>query len=181
VVGLALLVWAAVEGRRTRVAPGLRLLIGLAAVLLWSLARAPQGQMWVADTGRARELLEYLQVSLGTLGVAVVFLSWLVYYLAGGEREHRPAPLRRGVVSAGEVIILLAPVMYVALFNMYGREGDLGTILVSFQALQFMALAAAVLGATGGPLVRRAPAWYLGLALLGVAAVTGWAARGGSL
>lgn len=180
-VGLALLVWAALDSRREHLARGLRLLTALAAVLLFGLAHAPRAMSWVAEGQRVRDLLEYLQVNLGTVGILIVFLSWLVYYAAGGERAHRPAPLRRAVVSAGEVIIVLAVVVYVALFNIYGRKGDLGSALVIFQALQFMALASAVLGSSGGPYVRRAPAYYLGAALLGVAALSLLALKAGAL
>jgi hypothetical protein len=181
VVSLALVLWAALDSRRERLARGLRLLMAFAAVLLWGLARGPHVHSWVAEGQSARDLLEYFQVSLGTIGILVVFLSWLVYYAAGGERAHRPPPLRRAVVSAGEVTILLAVVVYVALFNIYGRKGDLGSNLVIFQALQFMALGSAVLGSSGGPYVRRAPAYYLGAALLGVAAVSLLALKAGGL
>jgi hypothetical protein len=180
-VGVALIIWAVLEARRARVSPGLRLLIGLAAALLWGLARAPRVATWVAPGEHARDLLSYLQVNLGTVAVLVVFCCWLVYYGAGGERERPPAPLRRAVLLAGELVVVLGVVVYVAFFHIYGRHADLGAGLAMFQALQYMALLAAVLGSAGGPLVRRAPAHYLGVALLGAAALSLLALRGGGL
>ncbi len=180
VVGLALIIWAALDSRRTYLARGLRLLMGLAAALLFGLAHAPRAMSWVAE-GSTRDLLEYLQVNLGTLAILVLFLSWLAYYATGGERSRPPAPLRPAALATGGLIVFLALFAYVALFNMYGRKGDLGTGLVIFQALQFMALLAAVLGSSGGPLVRRAPAYYLGAALLGVAALSLLALKAGAL
>lgn len=180
-VGVALIVWAALESRRARVSSGLRLLVGLAAALVWSLAHAPRLAGWAVSGQQSRDLLGYLQVNLGTIGVLVVFLSWLVYYLAGGEREEPSAPLRQGVLLAGELIVVLGVVVYIAFFHIYGRQADLGMGLTIFQALQFMALVGAVVGSVGGPLIRRAPAYYTGACLLGVAALSLAALRGGAL
>jgi hypothetical protein len=178
---LALLIWNVLERRRPRVGEGPRLLAALAAALLWSLAHAPRVSGWVPEGQYARDLLGYLQVSLGTLGVAVAFLSWIVYRAAGGEKPVGPVLARAAAVGAGALIVVLALFSYGALFNMYGRTGDLSAGLVIFQALQFMALMTVVLGTLGGPQVKRAPAWYLGAALLGAAAVNLLAARGGGM
>jgi len=169
VVAVALILWAALERRQGRVSSGLRLLLGLAAALLLGLARAPRLTTWVAEGQLAGDLLGYLRVNLGTIGVAVVFASWLVYYMAGGEREQPRAPMRRAVVAAGGLVVVLGVLIYAAFFNIYGRRGDLGAGLAMFQALQYVALVSALLGSSGGPLVRRLPAFYLGLALLGTA------------
>lgn len=180
-IAVALIVWAALESRRARVSSGLRLLIGLSAALVWSLAHAPRLAGWAISGQQSRDLLSYLQVNLGTVGVLVVFIAWLVYYLAGGEWEQPSPPLRRGVLLAGELIVVLGVVVYIAFFQIYGREGDLGAGLTIFQALQFMALVGVVVGSVGGPLIRRAPAYYLGACLLGVAALSLAALRGGAL
>ena len=180
VVGLALIIWNLLDRRRPCLSAGLRLVMGLGAALLFGLAHAPRATAWV-PAGSVRDTLEYLQVSLGTVGILVLFVSWLAYRAAGGERGCPAAPLRRAAVAAGGLIVFLALAVYVALFDIYGRRGDLGTGLVIFQALQFMALLAAVLGSSGGPHLRRAPAYYLGAALLGVAALAVLAAKAGGL
>ncbi len=180
-VAVALIVWAALESRRARVSPGLRLLVGLGAALVWSLAHAPRVAGWAGAGEQSRDLLGYLQVNLGTIGVLVVFLAWLVYYRAGGEWEQPSAPLRRGVLLAGELVVVLGVAVYIAFSHIYGRQGDLGAGLTIFQALQFMALGGAVVGSVGGPLIRRAPAYYLAAGLLGVAALSLAALRGGVL
>ena len=169
-VGLALILWALLERRRAGVSVGLRLLIGLGAAMLWGLAHA----LRLPGETAAR-----LHLGVGTLGVALAFVGWLWYYAAGGENGQRPAPLRRAAVVAGGLIVMLALAIQLALLNMYGSLGDFGTSRVIVEALQFMGLMAAVLGSAGGPGVRRAPAYYLGAALLAAAALNFLATQGG--
>jgi hypothetical protein len=178
---LALLIWQALERRRPRVGEGPRLLTALAAALLWSLAHAPRLSGWAPEGTGAHDLLGYLQVSLGTIGVLLAFLSWLLYRAAGGEKTVGPVPARWAAVGAGVLIIVQALYSYFMLSGMYGSGGDLSAGMVSFQALQFMALMTVVLGTLGGPLVRRAPGWYLGAALLAVAALNLVAGKGGGM
>jgi hypothetical protein len=180
-IALALLIWNAADRCRARVGDGPRLLTALAAAVLWSLAHAPRATGWVPEGQSAHDLLGYLQVSLGTIGVLVAFLSWLAYRAAGGEKPVGLVPARHAAVGAGALIVILALFSYGALFNMYGQSGDLSAGAVSFQALQFMALMTVVLGTLGGPLVKRAPGWYLSAALLAVAAVNFLAGKGGGM
>ncbi len=181
VVGLSLLIWSLAEGRRAEVGRGLRLLIALGAALLLGLARAPRLATFLPPEEPLRGLLSYLQVSLGAVGVFLALFFWLGYRGAGGERFQRPPPLRRAALLSGGLIIVLALVCHFAFFGLYGRGGDLGTGLVVFQAVTYSALLVVVLGASGGPLVRRWPAYYLGAALAAAGVLGMLAARGGAL
>lgn len=181
VVGFSLLIWSAAEGRRPEVGRGLRLLMALGAALLLGLARTPRLVTFLPPEEPLRDLLAYLQVSLGTVGVFLALFFWLGYRSAGGERFQRPPPLQRAALLSTGLIIVLALVCHFAFFGLYGRGGDLGTGLVIFQAVAYGALLVVVLGASGGPLVRRWPAYYLGAALLVVGVLSALAARGGAL
>jgi hypothetical protein len=181
VAALALRIWQARERGRAGVGEGPRLLTALAAALLWSLAHAPRLSGWAPEGTGAHDLLGYLQVSLGTVGVLVAFLSWLAYRAAGGEKTVGSVPARWAALGAGALIIIQALYAYFMLSGRYGSGGDLSVGIVSFQALQFMALMTVVLGTLGGPLVKRAPGWYLGAALLLVAAVNLVAGKGGGM
>jgi hypothetical protein len=180
-VGLALAVWAAAEGHRPEVGRGLRLLMALGAVLLLGLARAPRLATFLPPDEPLRDILSYLQVNLGTVGVFLAVFFWLGYRSAGGERFQRPPPLQRAALLSSALIVVLALVCHFAFFDLYGRGGDLGTGLVIFQAVVYGGLLAVVLGASGGPLVRRWPAYYLGAALLAAGVLGVLAVQGGTL
>lgn len=170
-VGLALLIWAAVERGHKSTSSALRALVGLGAALLLGLAHAPRLTPYLGlggDSPYAR-----LPITLGTLGAVLAFLCWVTYRASGGEAGRRPAPLRWAVVVSLVLVLALSSLMYGILAPRYAMSAmDLGTLSLAIQALQMSALLVVVLGASGGPLVGRLPAIYFGLALL-VAAVLG--------
>lgn len=178
-VGLALVVWALVEQRQGTVSLGLRAAVGLGAVLLLGLARGPRlDRLWGAEASGS--LISYLRLDLGTVAVAIMFVFWLGYLIAGGEIGQRAAPLRRSVALSAGLVIGLAAILYIALQPLYGAAEELGTGRLIFQTLELAALLVVVLGSVGGRRVGRWPVYYVGAALL-VAGILNAFAGGGAL
>jgi hypothetical protein len=170
-VGVALIAWALLERGRHHLHPGLRALMALGAALLLDLARTPRLVEYVQADSRSQEVLQYLRVDLASVAVLVAFFFWLGYWGAGGQKWQRPAPLQRSTATALALVVGLAVACYLAFHGLYGVRGDLGTGLVIFRTLKVALLLVVVLGSSGGPLIRRAPAYYLGGGLIAVAVV----------
>ena len=177
-VGLALLAWAWAERGNEGASAGLRVTTALGAALLLGLARSPKLTAYLGLP--AGGPWDHAPVTLGTVGVLLAFLCWLVI-LAGGVKHFRPAPLEQAVRTAFLLVTVLSVVYLFILRPLYSVSAeDLGTWVLVIRAVTMAALLLPVLGATGGPLVKRWPALYLGAALI-LAAALGLAHGGGGL
>jgi hypothetical protein len=178
-VGLALPIWAGLERGCKTPGRGLRAATGLGAALLLGLARTPRLTPYLGIS--AESPYAHLPISLGTAGALLAFICWLVYCASGGEAGHGRAPFRRVVGLSLALVLLLTALTYLIFGSFYHLTAtDLGSLEVAIRALQMAALLIPVLGATGGPLIRRAPAYYFGVALL-VAAALALAGHGGGM
>jgi hypothetical protein len=145
-----------------------RLLLALAAGLLLALAYEPQ-LAEIPLLGRMGDL-PYLPVSLGSVGVALVLIFWLLCHLAQAEMGMLSPPFRQAVLVTGAALVGLAALLYFLFAPLYDMEGGEPTRLVVFNVFQYTVLLAGVVSTSGGPGIRGWPLLYLGLALLGAVA-----------
>jgi len=177
VVGAALLVWAFAGRDSAGANAGLRVATALGAALLLGLAHTPRLGPYLHLP--AEGPYGHLPITLGTVGAVLALGCWLVILAGGAGKHFRPAPLTRAVLLGALLVVALSVLYYLVLRPLYGVSAeDLGTWPLLVRTLQMAALLIPVLGATGGPLVKRWPAVYFGVALL-LAAGTGLLLHGG--
>ena len=175
-VGLALLIWAALE-RSGGSSSAFRAATALGAALLLGLARTPRLTLPAPDephlSGAMRwavQLFSQPPLTLAAVGALLACLCWFVMRASGGRALIRREPFQVAVIWAGLMLVAFSLLLYLVLQPLYGISGrELGTWAAVMRAVYLVALLVPTLAATGGPLVRRAPAVYLGLALLAAA------------
>jgi hypothetical protein len=176
-VGVALLVWALAERRRTGASAGLRAATAVGAALLLGGAHTPRLAPYLHLP--AEGPYGHLPLTLGTVGALLALVCWLIILAGGAGKHFRPAPLTRAVLLGAVLVVALSVLYYLVLRPLYGVSAeDLGTWPLLVRTVQMAALLIPVLGATGGPRVKRWPALYFGAALL-LAAATGMLHGGG--
>ncbi len=169
-LGFALLVSAAATRGRVALTRWGRLSLGLGAGVLLTLAYEPQlaDMPLLAGTGIAG--LANLEPSVGTVGVGLVLVFWLLFEFAGGELGLAPAPFRRSILGVGGLLSGLALVMYVVLSSVESVASGDPTRFVVFTVVQYILLLAGVVSSSGGPGVRGWMHFYVAAALLAVVA-----------
>jgi len=165
-VGLVLIISAIVTKGRASLQQTGRLLLALGAGLALSLSFEPQLADVPGLAAKMGPVWAELCPSVATVGVALAFGFWLLFYLADGERGLGPIPFRRSLLLAAGLVVGVAAVMYIVLNPLYGLDGGQATIAIVFVVIQYTALLAAVLGSCGGPGIRAWPFYYIGVALL---------------
>lgn len=180
IVGLVLIVSAAATRGLIALRRAGRLLLALGAGLVLSLAFEPLLEDLPGLRDKLGESWTQLYPGLAAVGVGVALFSWLLFYLAAGERGLHPVPFRRSVLLTAALLLGLTAVMYIGLRPLYGMDGGQNTRFIIFTVLQYAALLVVVLGSCGGPGVRGWPFLYLGGTLLAIP-VRNFIAGGGPL
>jgi len=157
-----------------------RLLLALGAGILLTLAYDPQLTDIMALAGGSRPDLQGLHPSVGSVGVGLVLIFWLLFHLAGGEMGMGHIPFRRAVLATIALLVALSAIMYVTVGHLYGLGGE-PTRFIVFNVVQYGVLVVGVASSSGGPGVRGWPFSYVGLALLAVVARNLLVVNGGSL
>lgn len=168
-IGLVLIVFAAVRRRDGTGLVGSALLALGAATALWmawdpQLATLP-GMAWIGESPLGR-----LEPHLAHVGVAIAAV-FLVLQMAVDRRiMPRPVPFGGALIAAAVFVIALGTLMTLCLRGMYDLTGTSGLALMSFRAVSFTLLMLVAVIVSG---VRGVGTWahlYLGLALLGAIA-----------
>jgi len=164
-VGLFLLLAAGLTRGRIALTRTGQLALALGAMLALSLGFDPQLSGLPGLSGFVPpELADVYYPSLSLIGVLVVFIAWLFFYVTGGERQVAPAPVRRAAVVVAVLLIGLGMAISIVLGRFYEMGSTAG--ILSYNVVQHTVLVVAILGCCGAPGVRGWPFVYISAALL---------------
>ena len=169
-VGLVLLIVAAVtRGRAAATRPG-KLLLALGAATALYLAYDPLLETLPGLSAITTGVLGRLQPSLATIGVVVALLAWGVYRVAcTGCAAPRP-PFRLALLAATVLVVVTALIMQIALSSLYDLSGATSNLVLAFRVLQVAALLLVSIEMSGAPGVGALAHGYVGLSLLAAVA-----------